>query len=210
MSRRRSANVIAAVCAVALPAIPLACGNDHELDAGHGKGAGGAGAAGGDGGGGGGGGEQGGVLCPTSFTFTPPPGATDVRVPGEWNGFDLDAAPELVEGDTPGELVATVDLPPGLHGYKIAYRSGSEVAWVFDPAEGRRKYVGGTENSAVKVPDCRLPAFSVASTLKPSRTAAWASATVAEGMHSVCRKAAVLEKISALNALPPWPWPCPP
>ncbi|WP_437502593.1 alpha-amylase family glycosyl hydrolase [Sorangium sp. So ce1099] len=150
---------MAVVSAAVLPAFPLACGNDHELDAGHGKGTGGAGAAGG----GGGGGEQVGVLCPTSFTFTPPPGATDVRVAGEWNGFDLDAAPELVEGDTPGELVATVDLPPGLHGYKISYRSGSEVAWVFDPAEGRRKYVGGTENSAVKVPDCRLPAFSVAS-----------------------------------------------
>ncbi|MGK3959249.1 alpha-amylase family glycosyl hydrolase [Sorangium sp. So ce1667] len=150
---------MAVVSAAVLPAFPLACGNDHELDAGPGKGTGGAGAAGG----GGSGGEQGGVLCPTSFTFTPPPGATDVRVPGEWNGFDLDAAPELVEGDTPGELVATVDLPPGLHGYKIAYRSGGEVAWVFDPGEGRRKYVGGTENSAVKVPDCRLPAFSVAS-----------------------------------------------
>ncbi|XXY15314.1 alpha-amylase family glycosyl hydrolase [Sorangium sp. So ce216] len=166
MSRRRLAFLMAVVSAAVLSAFPLACGNDHELDAGHGKGTGGAGAAGGGGGaaaGGGGGDWQGGVLCPTSFTFTPPPGATDVRVPGEWNGFDLDAAPELVEGDTPGELVATVDLPPGLHGYKIAYRSGSEVAWVFDPAEGRRKYVGGTENSAVKVPDCRLPAFSVAS-----------------------------------------------
>ncbi|XYH95644.1 alpha-amylase family glycosyl hydrolase [Sorangium sp. So ce1128] len=165
MLRRRCAFLIAVVSAVVLP-VPLACGNDHELDAGHGKGTGGAGAAGG----GGGGGQQGGVLCPTSFTFTPPPGATDVRVPGEWNGFDLDTAPELVEGDTPGELVATVDLPPGLHGYKIAYRSGSEVAWVFDPAEGRRKYVGGTENSAVKVPDCRLPAFSVASS-QVTRTA---------------------------------------
>ncbi|WP_437753713.1 alpha-amylase family glycosyl hydrolase [Sorangium sp. So ce1389] len=165
MSRRHIALLMAVVSAAVLPAFPLACGNDHELDAGHGKGTGGAGAADGAGaaGGGGGGGEQGNVLCPTSFTFTPPPGATDVRVPGEWNGFDLETAPELVEGDTPGELVATVDLPPGLHGYKIAYRSGSEVAWVFDPAEGRRKYVGGTENSAVKVPDCRLPAFSVAS-----------------------------------------------
>ncbi|MGK4000195.1 alpha-amylase family glycosyl hydrolase [Sorangium sp. So ce1024] len=147
------------VSSAVLFAVPLACGNDHELDGGRGKGTGGAGAAGGGSGGGG----QGAVFCPTSFTFVRPPGATDIRIPGEWNGFDLDTAPEMVEGDTPGELVATVDLPPGLHGYKIAYRSGSEVSWVFDPAEGRRKYVGGIENSAVKVPDCRLPAFAVAS-----------------------------------------------
>ncbi|KYF92736.1 glycosyl hydrolase, partial [Sorangium cellulosum] len=102
------------------------------------------------------------VLCPTSFAFNAPPGATDVRVPGEWNGFDLGTAPELREGGAQGQLAATVDLPPGLHAYKITYRYGGELAWVLDPAEGRRKYVGGIENSAVKVPDCRLPAFSVA------------------------------------------------
>ncbi|MGK3985783.1 alpha-amylase family glycosyl hydrolase [Sorangium sp. So ce136] len=157
-----------------IPAFPLACGNDRELDAGHDKGTGGAGQFGGGGGQGGsgqgggagqfgGGGGQADVLCPTSFTFSAPPGATDVRLPGEWNGFDLDSAPALREGGPQGRLVATVDLPPGLHGYKIAIRSGSEVSWVLDPAEGRRKYVGGIENSAVKVPDCRLPAFSVAS-----------------------------------------------
>ncbi|WP_437965766.1 alpha-amylase family glycosyl hydrolase [Sorangium sp. So ce260] len=177
MSRRRTALMMAAVSAATLLAVPLACGNDHELDAGHGKGTGAAGAAGGagdggDGGDGGGtagaagtagGGGQGDVLCPTSFTFSAPPGATDVRVPGEWNGFDLGSAPQLGEGGAQGQLVATVDLPPGLHGYKIAVRSGGEVSWVLDPAEGRRKYVDGVENSAVKVPDCRLPAFSVAS-----------------------------------------------
>ncbi|KYG10446.1 glycosyl hydrolase, partial [Sorangium cellulosum] len=100
---------------------------------------------------------------PTSFAFNAPPGATDVRVPGEWNGFDLGTAPELREGGAQGQLVATVDLPPGLHAYKITYRYGGELAWVLDPAEGRRKYVDGIENSAVKVPDCRLPALSVAS-----------------------------------------------
>ncbi|WP_437687100.1 alpha-amylase family glycosyl hydrolase [Sorangium sp. So ce176] len=159
MSRRRFAFLITWVSTAVLLAMPLACGNDHELDGGHGKGTGAAGAAGGGGGGGG----QAAVLCPASFTFAAPPGATDVRVPGEWNGFDLDSAPPMVEGDAPGELVATVDLPPGLHGYKIAVGSGSEVSWVFDPAEGRRKVVGGVENSAIKVPDCRLPSFSIAS-----------------------------------------------
>ncbi|WP_437597743.1 alpha-amylase family glycosyl hydrolase [Sorangium sp. So ce590] len=186
MLRRRIALVLAAVSAATLLTVPLACGNDHELDTGHGKGTGGAGAASGagavgagaagggagaasgagaaGGGGGSGGGDwQGDLLCPTSFTFTAPPGATDVRLPGEWNGFDLGSAPQLLEGGAQGQPVATVDLPPGLHAYKIAYRSGSDVSWVLDPAEGRRKYVDGIENSAVKVPDCRLPAFSVAS-----------------------------------------------
>ncbi|WP_441291481.1 alpha-amylase family glycosyl hydrolase [Sorangium sp. KYC3313] len=182
MSRRRSAVIIAALSAVTLPAVPLACGGDRALDAGQGKGTSGAGTAGagaaggeaagaggeaagagGAGAGGAGGGAQyGNVLCPTSFTFNAPPGATDVRVAGEWNGFDLGAAPQL-QGGTQGRLTATVDLPPGLHGYKIVYRSGGEVSWVLDPAEGRRKYVDGVENSAVKVPDCRLPSFSVAS-----------------------------------------------
>ena len=45
-------------------------------------------------------------------------------------------------------------------------------------------------------------AFSVASTSKPSRAAICAIATVPCGMHSVCRNAAVLEKISALKRLP--------
>ena len=45
-------------------------------------------------------------------------------------------------------------------------------------------------------------ASSVASTSKPSRAAIWAIATVPDGMHSVCRKAAVLEKIRTLKRLP--------
>ena len=52
----------------------------------------------------------------------------------------------------------------------------------------------------------KAAAFSVASTWKSWRTAICAMATVAEGMHSVCRKAAVLEKISALNRGSPSPF----
>ena len=47
-------------------------------------------------------------------------------------------------------------------------------------------------------------AFSVASTSKPWRAPISAIVTVPCGMHSVCRKAAVLEKISALKRSLPW------
>src|SRR5689334_9688221 len=86
------------------PLAPAGCA-DEELGGGSTRGAGGAGtgtssgtglgggghgnAGGGDGGGGGAAGE---VLCPTTFTFKPPPGVSDVRIPGEWNGFDLASA----------------------------------------------------------------------------------------------------------------------
>ena len=46
-------------------------------------------------------------------------------------------------------------------------------------------------------------AFSVASTSNPCVAAICAMATVPCGMHSVCRKAAVLEKISALKRFSP-------
>ncbi|AUX46650.1 glycosyl hydrolase [Sorangium cellulosum] len=180
MSSRPPSFLIAAVSAVLFPLLPLACG-DSAPDSGQvppgatttgGGGNGGAGGIPSTGGAAPGNGGAGGVadpdppddiLCPTTFTFRPPPGATEVLVPGEWNGFDLSSAPEMIETSTPGELAATLALPPGLHAYKLAYRSGGELVWALDPAAARRKYVGGVENSAVKVPDCRLPVLSVAS-----------------------------------------------
>jgi glycosidase len=102
------------------------------------------------------------LLCPTTFKFTPPTGASNVRVAGEWQGFALASAPSLSPDGT-GAFVGTVGLPPGLQAYKIVYDQGGSTNWVLDPTQGRRKYVTGTENSAVKVPDCRLPTFTVTS-----------------------------------------------
>ncbi|MCC6558142.1 MAG: glycosyl hydrolase [Polyangiaceae bacterium] len=124
-------------------------------------GPGGAGGAGG--GAGGAGGIPGDLLCPTTFTFTAPVGASNVRIPGEWNGFDLAAAPQMSGPTGAGVYTATVDLPPGLQAYKLTYDLAGNTEWVLDPSQGRRKYVGGVENSAVKVPDCRLPTFDVGS-----------------------------------------------
>lgn len=171
-----------------LPFSFVACGDGNELGsggssgtlgigstgstgpggAGPGPGSGGAGGnggagAGGSGGVGGGGGSE--ALCATTFTFVPPSGASAPRVPGEWQGFDLATAPVMSGPDAGGAYKATVMLPPGLHAYKLAYQdAGGGTQWILDPAQGRRKYLGGIENSAVKVRDCNLPTLSVKTT----------------------------------------------
>jgi glycosidase len=118
------------------------------------------GGGGGAGGGAGGGGS--GVVCPVELRFTPPPGAANPRVAGEWQGFDLPTATALAGPDASGAFSATLALPPGLHAYKIVYDdAGGSPTWVLDPGAGRRKYVGGVENSALKVRDCERPALEV-------------------------------------------------
>ena len=106
-------------------------------------------------------GETGDVLCPAEFRFDPPPGGTDPRIAGEWHGFDLATAAALTGPDQDGLYLATLELPPGLHAYKVVYDQGGQAQWVLDPQQGRRKYVDATENSAVLVRDCRDPALVV-------------------------------------------------
>jgi glycosidase len=126
----------------------------------------GSGGAGGNGsvgaGGAGGGGNPGNVLCPAAFRFTPPAGAQSVVVAGEWNGFDLGTATILTGPANDGSYSGKAMLPPGLHAYKVVYQqAGGAPQWVLDPNQGRRKYVGGIENSAIKVHDCSKPSFQV-------------------------------------------------
>jgi hypothetical protein len=59
-------------------------------------------------------------LCQTKFVYQPPPGQapTSVAVAGEWNGFDETAL--VMDGpDSSGAFTASVELPPGNHGYKL-------------------------------------------------------------------------------------------
>jgi neopullulanase len=101
------------------------------------------------------------AMCPAKFSYAPPGTASNVRVAGEWQGFDLATAP-VMTGPTAGVYSVTVNLPPGTWGYKIVYDDQSQTPqWNLDPNQGRRKYVGGVENSAIKVPDCNLPSFDV-------------------------------------------------
>lgn len=155
-------------------------GGSPDQDAGPDGQAGQAGQAGqggsaGSGGTAGGSGDAGPVLCPTTFRFHPS-GATPgtVVVAGEWHDFNLSTATPLVANGS-GQYEATVQLPPGLHAYKLVVDGN----WMLDPAQGRRKYVGSTENSAVKVRDCSLPSFEVVNT-QASRPQAGAGSYRAE------------------------------
>lgn len=100
-------------------------------------------------------------MCPTAFSFEGSGGVTNVRIAGEWQGFDLPTAVAMrQQGST---WRGSVDLPPGLHAYKLVVDDGAGTSWILDPAQGRRKYVDDVENSAVLVPDCNLPTLSVES-----------------------------------------------
>ena len=98
-------------------------------------------------------------VCPVELSFAGGSGIANPRVAGEWHGFDLGTAtPMQSQG---GRYVATLELSPGLHAYKLVFEQGGETRWELDPEQTRRKYVDGIENSAVLVKDCNLPRFEV-------------------------------------------------
>lgn len=94
--------------------------------------------------------------CRTTFRFTPAAGESpkQVFVAGEWNGWSTSAAP-LPGPDAQGSFTARFEVPPGLHAYKLVV----DGQWRLDPAQPLRKWVGGHENSAVRVLDCRTPSL---------------------------------------------------
>jgi glycosidase len=122
----------------------------------------GTGGSGGTSGSGGSGGGTVGSGCPVTISFEAGGPATNVRLAGEWNGFDLVTATPMTGPTAGGVFTATLSLPPGLNAYKVIYEDGNgNTSWVLNPSEGRRKYVGGVENSAIKVRDCSLPDLTV-------------------------------------------------
>jgi glycosidase len=173
--RRLRLLLVASPLLLASAWLPLGCwGSAYTPPGSGGAGGGGASASsssgatstsssGGGNGNGGGGADSGpppGLMCPTTFTFTPPTGAQNVRVAGEWEGFDLAGAAVMTQSG--GVYSVTVPLPPGLSAYKIVYDDENQMTqWILDPAQGRRKFVGGVENSGMKVRDCSLPTFAV-------------------------------------------------
>jgi glycosidase len=105
-------------------------------------------------------GEDAGVRCPTTFRFAPAVGArppSRVEVTGEWTSWSNPGIAMRAGAD--GAWTVETDLPPGLLGYKFLV----DGAWVSDDAARRRKYVGGVENPALLVDDCRLPRLSLVS-----------------------------------------------
>ncbi len=96
--------------------------------------------------------------CTTTFRWSPGTGRTPgtVALAGEWNGFAKVGTP-MKGPDADGAFTADVELPPGLVAYKVVVDGAYET----DPRARLRKYVGGVENSAVRVADCRDPLLSL-------------------------------------------------
>ncbi len=94
--------------------------------------------------------------CPTTFRFVPAAGKTyaKVAVTGEWNTWDPTGV--AMTADASGAYVATVPLSPGLVGYKLLL----DGAFTLDTGARVHKFVGGVENSALRVPDCHMPALT--------------------------------------------------
>ncbi|MBI5537655.1 MAG: glycosyl hydrolase [Deltaproteobacteria bacterium] len=129
-------------------------------------GTGGTGGTAGTGGTGGTGGAPG--QCPVTFKYNPGGSVNSLVVAGEWHSFNLATATTMTGPDGTGAYTATISLPPGLQAYKFV-ANGSD--WRLDPNQGRRKYIGGSENSAIKVHDCTLPTLTVESS-QPARPSA--------------------------------------
>ncbi|MBI2388418.1 MAG: glycosyl hydrolase [Deltaproteobacteria bacterium] len=94
--------------------------------------------------------------CKTTFELAPGASSTTIEIAGEWDGFKKAAMTDAGSGKWRAEL----DLPKGDYGYKFVV-GGTD--WRLDPSHGRRKYVGGVENSRVIVGDCNVPLLRVAS-----------------------------------------------
>lgn len=149
MSKRSLLRLLFAAVLALTSSVTVACSDDAEPAGSHGFGGGG---------GTGGSGGSSSVLCTTTFRFQPGAGLApkSVALAGEWNEFDATA---LMQGpDSSGAFTATVDLAPGMWGYKLVLDGDN---WMLDPDEGYRKYVGSEENSAVRVLDCSVPRLSV-------------------------------------------------
>lgn len=85
--------------------------------------------------------------------------AGPVYLRGEFNGWSATAHPMAKVGDA-WEL-ALPDLRPGDYAYKVFWREGGQDRWELDPDNPYTKWVGGTRNSLLRVPDCDLPALEL-------------------------------------------------
>ena len=81
--------------------------------------------------------------------------ARSVLVAGNFTEWARAPLPLVRAEGTDRWSVRTAPLPCGVHAYKLIV----DGTWQLDPGQGRRKYVGGVENSAIKVRDCALPAL---------------------------------------------------
>lgn len=82
---------------------------------------------------------------------------TQFAIAGEWNGWST--TQDKLSGPTiEGQWGTTLRLLPGLYGYKFV-EGGTR--WFLDGRNSYRKYVGGVENSGLRVADCHRPSLKV-------------------------------------------------
>jgi glycosidase len=98
------------------------------------------------------------VSCTTTFRYAPPAGRIihSAQVTGEWNAFAKPGV-AMTGPASDGSFNVGIELPAGLVGYKLLL----DGAYELDPGARLRTYVGGVENSAVRVPDCHVPVLSL-------------------------------------------------
>jgi hypothetical protein len=93
--------------------------------------------------------------CDVAVTYAPPRAAKQVAIAGEWNAWTPQS---LGPPDLEGRYHANLRLAPGVYGYKLVL-DGTE--WRLHERNPYRKYVGGVENSGLRVPDCQKPQLKV-------------------------------------------------
>ncbi len=97
------------------------------------------------------------ATCPVSIRYIPTRAIKSVAIAGEWNGWSTTA--QVLSGpDGSGAYTLSLQLPPGVHGYKLV-EDGTN--WQLDASNPYRKYVGGTENSGLRVANCFRVGLSV-------------------------------------------------
>lgn len=97
------------------------------------------------------------ATCSVSVRYVPKSSVSKVALAGEWNGWSTTAQP-LSGPDASGAYTLQLSLKPGVWGYKFVE---DDATWVLDPRNPYRKYVGGTENSGLRVEDCFRPGLYV-------------------------------------------------
>ena len=83
-------------------------------------------------------------------------GVKRVVAAGEWNGFAANGLELVKQPD--GTFRGDVALMPGEYAYKLIVDGN----WTFDSQNPYRKYVGGIENSDLRVDDCHAPLLALA------------------------------------------------
>jgi glycosidase len=97
--------------------------------------------------------------CDVTFTWKPAVGSSvaSVALVGEWNMFQKPGT-SMKGPDASGFYSATLPLNPGMVGYKVL-TDGTN--YQLDASASYRKYVGGVENSGLKVENCYQPSLTL-------------------------------------------------